>query len=554
MMQSQTPPKPQDENTTSSKTTQQTSTEKVILHALSMAFGTLSSRVLGLVRDILFAAYFSRTVTDAWTAAFRLPNLFRRLLGEGSLSVSFIPVYVQAREQDPSLQHSQRLNSAFFTLLFCVLSFLTVCGIIFSEELLGVILEPAYRDIPGKFLLTVQMAKIMFGFIFLMSTYAYFMALLNSVGEFTLPAMAPTLFNVAMIISTLLPGQVFAFNGEFLAWGVIAGGVLQTGILIPALLKKNLLPQISWHWRDPGVFKILRNMVPGLLGTGLAQITTLVNLKYASRLGEGPISYIFWADRLLELPLSLVSVSLGTALLPTLSALWAQNKKREMMETSVDQLSLNLFISIPAGFGLYFLAMPLVQLIFQRGAFSIHDAEMTAMVLQIYAFILISSSLVRVLVPVFYAIQNTWFPAVASGFCLLVHILVAPIMMERYRLQGLVFSTFLSSSLNFILIVGGSSLLIGAFPFRKLSTKFLIFSSLSMTIAGWSWFYFWWVERFPATVTSRWVEMLVFVSVIIAAAISYFALSAQFRVKEFTWVNELIFKKILRRLGLLGAR
>lgn len=453
--------------------------ESVLASALKMASGTMSSRVLGLVRDMAFAAFFTREITDAWTAAFRLPNLFRRLLGEGSLSVSFIPVFVEKLQNKDGLQ-ARDLASSFYTLLFCFLLLLSFCGIHFAPELLSALLDPNYVNDREKFLLTQRMAQIMFGFIFLISQFAFFMAILNALGEYAKPAFAPVLFNLAMILSTLVPQNLLPNPGDALAWGVLIGGGLQMAFLIPALVKRGYMPKFfskrSWHWRDPGVLKILKNMAPGLLGTGLLQVTTLVNLRFASSLGEGPISYIYLSDRLLELPLSLVSVSLGTALLPTLAAYFAKGEFASLKDVSRKYLNLNLFVAIPAAVGLFVLAQPIVLTLFARGAFSLRDAEATADVLKISALILISSSCVRVFVPLYYAIQNTWFPAVVSAVCLMVHIFLAPYLMEKLALTGLMLSSFASASLNFVLLAASVRLFVGPFGFMEVFKKISVYS------------------------------------------------------------------------------
>jgi len=440
----------------------------VAFHALSMAFGTMTSRVLGLVRDMAFAAMFSRTVTDAWNVAFRLPNMFRRLLGEGSLSVSFIPVFVDARVQDPSGERARNLVNGFYTMLLVVLGVLTTLGIIFAEPVIRLLVEDNFDAIPGKFDLTVHMAQIMFGFIFLMSTYAYLMGILNALGSFALPAMAPTFFNIAMIIANFIPLGWQKIPGEALAWGVIVGGFLQTGALVPSLIKKGYFPKIRWRGLSSDILRVWRNMLPGMLGMGLLQITTIVNTNFASRLGEGSNTYIYLADRLLELPLSLVSVSLGTALLPTLAGLWSKGAKDNMVETANYYLRLNLLIAIPAALGLYFLSMPIVQLLFERGQFLTDDSMVTASVVQIYSLTLIVSSSVRVVVPSYYAIKNTWLPAVISAACLLLHILIAPILMGQFGIRGLVISTLLSAGLNLCTLMAFYPFFIGKFHFGKM--------------------------------------------------------------------------------------
>jgi putative peptidoglycan lipid II flippase len=193
-------------------------------------------------------------------------------------------------------------------------------------------------------------------------------------------------------------------------------------------------------------------------------------------LEEGAISYIFWADRLLELPLSLVSVSLGTALLPTLAGLWSQGHRDQMSETVNYYLRLNLFVTIPAALGLYFLALPIVEVLFMRGRFTGVDAEATAAVLRIYSLLLISTSCVRVLVPAYHAIKNTWFPAVVSAASLLSHILLAPILMKEWGLEGLVVSALISATLNIVLLLSFFPKLIGTFDYFKFALHLVKFA------------------------------------------------------------------------------
>lgn len=459
----------------------QLSAQRVTVYALLMSVGTLSSRVLGLVRDTLFFAYFDRTVTDAWTVAFRIPNMFRRLLGEGSLSVSFIPVFVSLKtEKGEQNQEVKNLINGFYTLLLLILSVLTVLGIIFGAEIVGFIVDQNFSQVPGKFELTVRLAQIMFIFIFFMSTYAYFMGILNACGKYALAAAAPALFNVSMILSMFVPEGWFPVKGDPLAWGVVFGGFLQTIVLVPTLRRLGYFPSLSLKMFSDPIKMVWRNMLPGFFGLGLLQITTLINTRFASSLGEGTNSYIYLADRLLELPLSLVSVSLGTALLPILSNQWALGKVKEMHETTEHYLGLNLFLSLLAATGLYFMPIPILEVLFGYGKFSALDAQLTAEVLKIYSLIIISSSAVRVFVPSFYAIKNTWYPAVVSAACLIFHVIMAPILISRYQLQGLIYSTFFSGVLNFVLLFTGYKYFIGEISFFKFVFKLLKFLVLAV--------------------------------------------------------------------------
>jgi putative peptidoglycan lipid II flippase len=438
--------------------------KKVGAHALSIAFGTLCSRILGLVRDMVMAALFRREITDAWSAAFRVPNLFRRLLGEGSLSVSFIPVYVHAKLD--SAERGQNLVNGFYTLLLIFLAVITGIGLISTETIMGFLLDANYGG--EKRELTVHLARIMFGYIFLVTTYAYFMGILNALGSFAWAAMAPTFFNVVMILFALIPDRHFAASGDGLAWGVLIGGIVQVMVLIPVLQRRHVLPRFSTAWKNADISAVLRHVLPGLLGMGLLQFMTLINLRYASGLGEGAVSYIYWADRLLELPLSLVSVSLGSALLPTLSHLWHTNQVQRMSETANYYLRLNLFIAVPAALGLYFLAAPIIEALFMRGHFTAGDVEGTASVLRVYAFLLIAASCIRVLVPSYYAVKNAWYPAMVTVLCLVTHWILAPRFASLGGLPQLMLAALISATVCVIFLLVGYQARVGVFDFGLL--------------------------------------------------------------------------------------
>jgi putative peptidoglycan lipid II flippase len=470
---SETPPKDQEKRS-------------VLIHAITMAMGTFSSRILGLVRDAVTVAVFDRTVTDAWLVAFRLPNLFRRMLGEGSLSVAFIPVFVGSLTHAPSkardISDAHKLAYGIFTLLFGFLSILTALGIIFAEEVL-IYLVPGqgYMSVEGKFQLTVHMAQIMFGFIFFISVYAYFMAILNSLKRFAAAAFAPVLFNISMIASSLFHDDL-RWPGESLAWGVLVGGFLQMAWLIPSLSKVGFLPRFTFKIWTPDVQRVLKSLLPGWIGVGILQLSALINVRFASELSEGTHSWIYTADRLLELPLSLVAVSLGSALLPTLSQYWALGQKEKMIQTSVHFLKITFFLAIPASVGIYALATPIVQVLFQRGQFSDNDVYMTSSILQIYAFSVLTYSGVRVIVSSYYAIKNTWFPAFVSALALVIHYLLAKSLVHTMGAQGLAWATVASSLLNFLLLFGFHFYFVGKIPvfnFLKSLTKYTL-ASLAM--------------------------------------------------------------------------
>lgn len=450
----------QTESKISNTVPSHTQERSVAKNALKMTFGTMTSRVLGLLREVLLAALFGKFVTDSWMAAFRVPNLFRRLLGEGSLSVSFIPVFIDSQVKDASGVRTRNLVNSTYTVLLLVLSVIMALGIFYPQALLDLILDPSYIAQTEKYLLTVRLAKIMFLFVFFISTFAFYMGILNALGEFFWPALAPTFLNVFMIISTLIPDHVTqAFGlqmGDQLAWGVVVGGAFQAAILIPFLMKRNFLPRfssLSETFKNADMKKVFMNMLPGLAGVGLLQFTTLLNLRFSSSLQEGTISYINYVDRLIELPLSLISVSLGTALLPSLSRLWSTNLKTEMSEQSRKFLEINLLISMAGACVLFGLASPIIDLLFGRGKFTAVDVAASADILKTYCWVLLFVSGVRVLTPAYYAVQNTWFPAVVSGVSLLIHFFLAPALMARFAVRGLMMSTITTAFINIILLL-----------------------------------------------------------------------------------------------------
>jgi len=473
--------------------------KKVLKRAFFMAGGTLTSRVLGLFRDIALAALFDRAVTDAWTAAFRIPNLFRRLFGEGSLAVSFIPVFIEARAEDLSGQRAQNLVNAVYTLLLIFLGVITALGIVYAEPLLKMLLADNYALAPEKWALTLRMSQIMFSFVFFVCTYAYFMGILNALGSFAIPAMAPALLNISMLVFTFMPPAWFPQHGDGLAWGVFAGGFLQAASLWWALRARDYLPRLQKQIWNKDVRHVLVNLLPGLLGLGLLQFATLVNLHFASGLPEGSLSYIYWADRLLELPLSLVSVSLGAALLPTLSDLVQRQEKEQFRSVVREHFLLNFFLGWPAAVGLFCLAEPIVEVLFKRGHFSLNDVAQTASVLKVYAVSLLMISSVRVLVPAFYAVKNTWVPAVTSLVALVLHILWAPWWIQERGLQGLVISSLLSALVQFIAVLMCLRYFKLSFSWRQAATEMTKMVFAGLVLAGFVQLYHPLVQVLPAS-------------------------------------------------------
>lgn len=498
--------------------------------AVLMALGTLCSRIFGLLRDMALAALFPKIVTDAFGVASRVPNLFRRLMGEGSLSASFLPVFIEARIKEAGTHQEQKSEShqllnEFATLLWAVLFAITAVGILKAEALTSLLVGRHFDSVPGKFELTVKMAEIMLGFLFLVSTSGLFSTVLQALGSFGWPAVTPALFNIVIIIANFWPHWFgYASNlkasGETLAWGVLIGGSLQVFILAILLFKNHYLPRLRWPRWKQGLCHAVMNMLPGIIGMGVLQGLGIINTRYAASLGEGSNTFLYLADRVLELPLSLISVSLGAAMLPTLSEHWSKGEAEKLKSTAASALGLNLFIAIPAAAGLFAFARPIVSLLFGHGEFHGSDIVITAQILQMSAATLLVSSLSRVTTPIFYAMKNTWIPALSTVIAMSLHLAMAFWWLQRWGLAGLVGSTATSLLVQVLVLSFVLSRRGGFFPWRKFFISLLRFGLTSLPI-----FFF------GSVLTSFWdsfgkFQQFGFLTVaILAAAASYFVLS-----------------------------
>jgi putative peptidoglycan lipid II flippase len=442
--------------------------QSLIKSTISMAVGTFSSRILGFLRDALMYALFSRSVTDAWVVAFRLPNIFRRVLGEGSLSPSFIPIYVDTRARSP--EDARRLANAVFSIVFAVATVISVVCFVYMEQIMWYLIgDPhGFAAVPGKVEQTIYLARIMIFYLILVSTFAFHMAVANTHGHFFIPAIGPTLFNFGLILFTVTHWELGTYPGSTQSWGVIFGGFLQVGVVAWLLIKEGYLPRFTWSWGAPGVARVFGNMVPGLFGLGVFQVMTLVNTKFAARLSEGAQSYIYAADRILELPQSLIAVSLGAALLPRFSELSGIGTRGKFLTEANQAVRTLLYLSLPAAVGMYTLADGLTQVLFMRGAFTAADAAQTANVVEIYSVLMLFSSLSRVTAPAFYALKNTWLPACVAFFVLLVHISVGPYLVDRFGLTGLATATSVSSILNIVILQIFFFYVIGSLGYGKI--------------------------------------------------------------------------------------
>ncbi|MBU1265783.1 MAG: murein biosynthesis integral membrane protein MurJ [Gammaproteobacteria bacterium] len=378
---------------------------------------TLLSRILGFVRDAIIARVFGAgMLTDAFFVAFKIPNLLRRLFAEGAFSQAFVPIlaeYKNRRGHDATQNLVNQVGTAL-TLVLVVVALLGVVG----APWVAYVSAPGFRADPDKFELTVTLLRITFPYIIFISLVALAAGILNTHSKFSVPAFAPVLLNVAMIGATLWLAPYFDPPVLALGWGVALGGVLQLAWMLPHLLKIRMLPRPTRHFDDPGLKRVLRLMAPATLGVSVAQISLLINTIFASFLASGSVSWLYYADRLMEFPAGMLGVALGTILLPSLAKHYADDNPGDYSKLLDWGLRLTLMLALPAAAALAVLAVPLITTLFHYGAFTAADVTMTQRALVAYSVGLVGLILVKVLAPGFYARQNIRTPVKVAIFTL----------------------------------------------------------------------------------------------------------------------------------------
>ncbi|WP_202594225.1 murein biosynthesis integral membrane protein MurJ [Frateuria defendens] len=390
---------------------------------LSFSSMTMVSRVLGLVRDMsISAAFGANAATDAFWVAFRIPNFMRRLFAEGSFSTAFVPVFTEVKEKG-SHAELKNLMARVSGTLGGVLLVVTALGLIFAPQVAALFSQGA-ADTPEKFTLTTQLLRLTFPFLLFVSLTALAGGALNSFHRFGLPALTPVILNLCIIAASWWLAPRLAVPILALGWAVLAGGILQLAFQLPALRGLDLLALPRWGWRHPDVRRILTLMVPTLFGSSVAQINLLLDTVIASYLITGSQSWLSQADRFLELPLGVFGVALGTVILPALSRHHVTTDRDGFSKALDWGLRTTLLIAVPAMFGLMLLAEPLVATLFQHGAFRPFDTRMATYSVTALSFGLPAFALVKVLLPAFYARQDTRTPVRAGVASLVANMLL----------------------------------------------------------------------------------------------------------------------------------
>ncbi len=406
---------------------------------------TAVSRVLGFVRDSMIAAVYGTSATaQAFVVAFRIPNLLRDLAGEGAANSAFVPVFSRVRAAEGK-ESWAALAQAVWSQVLIGFVIVSAAGIVAAPWLVAVV-APGFRHDPALLELTVRLTRVLFPFIGLIGITTFFMGLLNSVHHFALPSLGPVLLNLCMIAGIFL----WKPDALGLAWGVIAGGVLQIAVQWPALGRAGVRLRMNFS-KHPGVTEIRRLLIPRMIGTGVYQLSVLVDTIFASfrsLVGPGGIAALYFANRFLQLPMALFGISMAQAALPTLSRQAAGNDLPAVRKTCAMALRSSLFVAIPSTCGLLFLGHPIIRTLLEREAFTPESTAATVWTLQWYALGLASMCAVKVLANTLYAFHDTWTPVRSAAVALAANILLNSVLVWPMKLAGLALATSISSTAN----------------------------------------------------------------------------------------------------------
>ena len=426
-----------------------------LLRALVTVSGlTLVSRILGFVRDFVIArAFGAGMATDAFFVAFRLPNLLRRMFAEGAFSQAFVPILAEYKNRQGDAAAHTLINRVA-TLLGLAVAAISLLGAI-AAPLIIYLSAPGFSAEADKFALTVELTRITFPYIFFMSLVALAGGVLNTWSRFAIPAVTPVLLNVSFIVMALFAAPWFDPPILALAWAVFIGGALQLTLQLRPLAKIGLLPRFDFKPSDPGVRRVLTLMLPAMLGVSVAQISLLINTVFASFLQSGSVSWLYYADRLMEFPAGLLGVALGTILLPSLSRLHADDNPGAFSSMLDWGLRLTLMLTLPAALALAMLAVPLISTLFQHGAFTADDVLQTRLALIAYSVGLTGLILVKILAPGFYARQDIRTPVKFAVITLIATQLMNLAFIIPLQHAGLALSIGLAALLNAWLLFRG---------------------------------------------------------------------------------------------------
>jgi putative peptidoglycan lipid II flippase len=442
-----------------------------------MGIATILSRIMGMVRDMVVSRLFGAGfATDAFFAAFQIPNMLRRFFAEGALTSAFVPTFSEWYTQK-SKEEARELANVCFSLLTIVMGIVTLLGVVFSPFIVS-LMFPGFQAEPNKLQVTVLLNRLMFPYIFFISLVALCMGILNTLRHFFTPSISTVFLNLSMIGCSLLLRNYFEVPITALAVGVLLGGILQLLLQLPVLYRKGFPLRFRFIPGHPAVKRIALLMLPAVFGVGVYYLNITVGAILASLLPQGSVSYLYYAQRLFEFPQGIFTVSIAQAVLPSMSRQAASNDMDGLKESLSFGLRLTLFITIPAMAGLLLCATPIFTLLFMGGAFDYAKAVKSAEALFYYSWGLTFVALVRVLVPAFYALKDTRTPVLIAFIAFLLNAGFSLILMGPLLHGGLALATTLSAFFNMLLLLYYLRKKIGPFGGRK-----IVISGLKILLA-----------------------------------------------------------------------
>lgn len=468
---------------------------QIVRSAGIIGAATFISRILGFIRDVLIAKFFGTSAAcQAFIVAFRIPNLLRDLVGEGAANAAFVPVFSEYLAKDKRKLKS--LIQLIFWILLVTVSILVIVGI-FCTPFIVKVIAPGFSSDPEKIRLTVWLTKIMFPYLLFIALTAFFISILHTHKSFMIPAFGPCLLNISFIVMILMFSTKLDQPVLSLALAVLIGGFLQLIMHIPAVFKKDIKLECfsikNLNFRHPGIGKIRRMFIPRAFSAGVYQLNIFIDTICGSLgniAGEGAVAAIYYANRIIQFPLSIFGIALSSVMLPELSERSVINDIEGLRSNLAFSIKGIIFIILPISVGIFVFAYPLTEIIFQRGRFSAYSTQITAWALLFYSLSLFAYAVIGIIRNCFYALQDTLTPVKVSFFCVLINALLNVILMFPLKVGGIALASSISAMINLILLynilikkIGG----LHSFGIKKYILKIMLASLIMGAAANYMW-------------------------------------------------------------------
>jgi putative peptidoglycan lipid II flippase len=508
-----------------------------------VSVAVMASRILGLVRDQFFAGLFGAGLyNDAWLVALRIPNMLRDLFAEGALSAAFVPTFTKFLKGEGRKEAFYLANLVMGSLMV-LLGILTLFLFFFSDFFVS-LLAAGFSGVEGKVEVTSTLVKIVSPFLMLLALASVAAGMLNTLDHFFIPALAPAIYNVSLILAAIFLVPRFEANGFIpiyaMGCGALIGGFLQYGILLYVLKKEGYSPRLRLSLSHPGIRKIAKLIGPAIIGVSAVQLSVLINTQIASFLDEnGPVSWLSYAFRIFYLPIGLFGVAVGVVNLRDVSAHAVAGHFEELKETVANSVKMVVFMAIPATIGLLLLARPIVDVLFERGGFTAADTVFTSYAVMGYAIGLVAYSANKVFVPTYYAIGDTRTPVKISLLAVagnvLMCILLVLVLPDEIRFVGLAAATSFSALLNTALLVMGLTRKLGSFAEYQIKETLIRIVFLSLVMGLTVFLLQHWIDQWMGDM-NLFSEIWTLAVVVGSGILVYFTGAYLLRIKEFSYL------------------